>query len=144
MPAKGQDKMQTSILLAKLIGPLLLAMAAVMVANPRGFRAVVDDFTRSPALFFLSGVLTLVAGLAILHAHNVWVFDTGAVWIFNWRSIITIVGWIAVLGGLARMLLVTQLASWAAGFNRHAWIGQGIAIVAVIFGAILTFKGYMT
>jgi len=127
--------MQTSILLAKLIGPLLLAMAAAMIGNPRGFRAVVEDFTRSPALFFLSGVLTLVPGLAILHVHNLWVFD--------WRLIVTIVGWIAVLGGLARMLLVTQLAAWAANFNRNDWIRQGIAIVAVIFGAILTFKGYI-
>jgi hypothetical protein len=128
--------MQTSILLAKLIGPLMLAMAACMIGNPRGFRAVVDDFTRSAALFFLSGVLTLVAGLAILHAHNLWILD--------WRLIITIVGWIAVLGGLARMLFVTQLAAWAAGFNRHDWTRQGIAIVAVIFGAVLTFKGYMS
>jgi hypothetical protein len=128
--------MQTSILLAKLIGPLMLAMAACMIGNPRGFRAVVDDFTRSPALFFLSGVLTLVAGLAILHAHNLWILD--------WRLIITIVGWIAVLGGLARMLLVQQLAAWATGFNRHDWIRQGIAIVLVIFGAVLTFKGYMS
>jgi hypothetical protein len=127
--------MQTSILLAKLIGPLMLAMAAVMIANPRGFRAVVEDFTGSPALFFLSGMLTLVAGLAILHAHNVWIFD--------WRAIITLVGWIAAIGGLARMLLVQQLAAWAANFNRHEWTRLAAATVAVIFGGILTFKGYM-
>jgi hypothetical protein len=33
-----------------------------MIGNPRGFHTVVEDFTRSPALFFLSGALTLVAG----------------------------------------------------------------------------------
>ena len=45
-----------------------------------------DEFLRSRALIYLSGVLIHDGGLAIVLTHNVWVAD--------WRVLITLLGWL--------------------------------------------------
>ena len=89
---------------------------------------------RSPALLYLSGVLTMIAGVAILLAHNVWVAD--------WRVLITVFGWLAAVGGAARIALPG--ASKAVGermLDKPAWMTVGGAVWLAV-GALLTFFGY--
>ena len=81
----------TSRYLARLIGPVALAMGAYIVLNGAAFRIMVGQFLASYALIFLAGLITLTAGLAIVLVHNVWTRD--------WRVIITVFGWLAVIGG---------------------------------------------
>jgi hypothetical protein len=126
---------QTSIFLAKLIGPLMLAVAVGLFINTAGYRAMAQEFLRNPALLYLSGVLTLTAGLAIVLAHNVWVA--------NWPVLITIVGWLAMIGGVLR----TALPERAKGVGeamlakpRAMHIGGAVWLV---LGALLCFFGYV-
>ena len=64
--------MQTSLFLARLIGPVMLAIGLAVFANQRGFRDMAEEFIASRALIFLSGFLLMPAGLAIVLTHNVW------------------------------------------------------------------------
>ncbi len=73
MPAKGQDTMQTSLYLAKLIGPTLLVIGIGMLINRDGYRDMAREFLGSRALIYLAGILAFVPGLAMVLAHNVWV-----------------------------------------------------------------------
>jgi hypothetical protein len=50
---------------------------------------------RIPPLVYLSGVLLLVAGLAIVRAHNCWAHD--------WTVLVKLAGWFGVVPGLFRM-----------------------------------------
>ena len=88
--------MQASRFLAQLIGPTFLVIGLGIPANRHGYRAMVHEFLQSRTLIYLAGLLALVPGIAIVLAHNVWVLD--------WRLIITIFGWLAVIGGVARVL----------------------------------------
>jgi hypothetical protein len=63
-----------------------------------------------PRAHLLSGILLFVAGLAIVRAHNVWAG--------GWPVLVTAIGWLILLGGLARMLFLTQIAAMAAGIGR--------------------------
>ena len=47
-------------------------------------------------MIFITGVLALIAGLAIVNAHNLWVPD--------WRVVVTVLGWLSVVGILFRAL----------------------------------------
>ena len=64
--------MQTSIFLAKLMGPMLFAMGLFVVLRRERMRRVAREFLDSEALIFLSGVITLPVGIAIVISHNVW------------------------------------------------------------------------
>lgn len=88
--------MQTSLFLAKIVGPTLAVIGASILFNASGFRDVAAEFMRSPALVFLIGHIALPAGIATVLVHNVWVAD--------WPVIITILGWLAVIGGALRIL----------------------------------------
>ena len=127
--------MQTSIFLAQLIGPLLLVMGLGMVADRDSFRAMAEEFLASRALIYIAGLLAFVPGLAIVLVHNVWAFD--------WRLIITLLGWLSVLGGIFRLLLprqVTAVGSAVLARRNYLTMG-GIAMLAL--GALLSLFGYL-
>jgi hypothetical protein len=135
MPAKGQERsMSTSLFLAKLIGPVCLVIGLALLINRAGFRTLAEQFLDSPALMFLSGVITLLSGLAIVLTHNVWATDT--------RILITILGWLFVIGGAARVLAPQRMA--AVGRTMIATpnalcVSTGVYLV---IGALLSFFGY--
>ena len=56
---------------------------------------------RIPPLVYLSGVLLLVASLAIIRAHNRWAHD--------WTVPETLARWFGVVPGLFRMLLQVSI-----------------------------------
>jgi len=134
MPAKGQDAMPNSYFLARLIGPVLVVLGVSMLADTRGYREMADEFLHSRALIYISGLFALIAGLAIVLSHNVWTAD--------WRVLITLLGWLGIIGGLVRILLPQQviaIGNWM--FARHATI-TAHAVAVVVLGAWLSFVGY--
>src|ERR1043165_4638184 len=105
-----------------------------MLLNLGSFPALAEQISRDPGLIFVSGILLFVAGLAILRAHNIWAG--------GWPVLVTVLGWLAVLGGLLRILFATQLAAIAAAVGGSTgWIIVG-AVVLLVVGAFLSFKGY--
>jgi hypothetical protein len=126
--------MTSSKTIAGLIGPTLAAIALGMLFNLASFPALAEQVSREPALIFLSGVLLFVAGLAIVRAHNLW---SG-----GWPVLVTILGWLALVGGLIRILLPTRLAEIAAGFGQNTGLITVAAIVLLVIGGFLSFKAY--
>ena len=127
--------MQTSAFLAQLIGPLLLVMGVGMAANADSYRAMAEEFLASRALIYIAGLLAFVPGLAIVLVHNVWAFD--------WRVIVTLLGWLSLIGGIFRLVLPQKVtAVGAAMLARPGYLtGGGIATLAL--GAILSLFGYL-
>jgi uncharacterized membrane protein HdeD (DUF308 family) len=70
-----------------------------------------EQISQDPALILVSGILLFIAGLAIVRIHNFWTS--------GWPVLVTIIGWLAVLGGLARILFPTRLAALAAGLGQN-------------------------
>jgi hypothetical protein len=124
----------TSKTIASLMGPTLVAIAAAMLLNFASFPELVEQISRDPSVIFLSGILLFVAGLAIVRAHNIWAG--------GWPVLVTVLGWLAILSGLLRMLFPIRLAAMAAAVaQRSGGIIAG-AIVLLVLGAFLTFKAY--
>jgi cytochrome bd-type quinol oxidase subunit 2 len=126
--------MTTSKSIAGLIGPTFVAGAVAVLVNLRAWPALVEQGFHDPALIFASGFLLFVAGLAIVRAHNRW--EGG------WPVLVTVLGWLSLLGGLLRMLFPTRLAPIAIGAVRSTGVVPGVAIVLLVVGAFLSFKGY--
>jgi hypothetical protein len=130
--------MNTSKSLARLMGPILLVigigMAFGLMMEGEGYSNVLKEFIANRALIFLTGVLALLAGVAIVNVHNVWAPD--------WRVIITVLGWLLVLRGI--MLLVFPLTVQVFG-DRVATSEAGVtagAALTFVLGAILCMMGY--
>jgi hypothetical protein len=126
--------MTTSKSIAGLIGPTLVAGALAVLLNLGTWPALVGQGFRDPALVFVSGFPLFVAGLAIVRAHNRW---EG-----SWAVLVTIVGWLALLSGLSRILFPTRLASIAVRAVHNTGVLPTVASVLLVVGAFLSFKGY--
>lgn len=127
--------MSTSLFLAKLIGPLYLVIGLGLIVGARDYRALAKEFLHSRALVYLSGLLSLTAGLAIVLAHNVWAAD--------WRVLITVIGWMAAIGGAVRMVLprqVERIGNRFIAYPNAAMVGAGVTLA---LGAVLSFFGYV-
>jgi hypothetical protein len=56
--------------------------------------------------------------------------------------LVTVLGWLAVFGGLVRMLFPIQLAAIVAGVGQSTGLIAAGAVVLLVLGAFLSFKGY--
>ena len=56
--------------------------------------------------------------------------------------LVTVLGWLAVLGGLVQMLFPTGLAAIAAGIGQITVAIMAAAIVLLALGAFLSFEAY--
>ena len=127
--------MPASIFLAKLMGPVFLVIGAALLVNAVAMRALTQEFLDSPALIFLSGLITLPAGLAVVLTHNVWTAD--------WRVLITILGWLLVIGGAVRIATPQRAAAIGRTmFANPATINISAGVTLAI-GMLLCFFGYI-
>ena len=127
--------MDTSLFLAKLIGPVLITVAAAMLINRDNMRDMAADFLEHRGLIFLAGVLTLLAGLAIVITHNVWEL--------RWPVIITIFGWLSVIGGIFRIVFPDSVKSIGATMLEKSGLMTGGAVVQALIGAWFCYVGYL-
>ena len=126
--------MQTSILIAKLIGPILLVAAIAMLANTKDLQELARGFMEDRPLIYFSGILAMLAGLAIVNNHNVWVA--------NWPVIITLFGWASILGGITRMALPGVVRTVGGAMLENPAIIRVSGALWVLIGVWLSYVGY--
>ena len=127
--------MTTSIFLARLIGPVFLVVGAALLVNGVVLRALAQEFLNSHALIFLSGLITLPAGLAVVLSHNVWTPD--------WRVLVTILGWLLVVGGAVRLAAPQRAAAIGRTMFANPATMQISTGVTLLIGVLLCFFGYI-
>jgi len=126
-----------TIYLGKLIGSYCVIVALVMLARRRGMIAAVTALVDSPPLMLLTGVFTLMIGLALALGHNVW--SGGAL-----PVLVTLIGWLSAIkgaailamapGGGARLLAVIHYEKLYFVFMA-ATLVLGVYMLTVAFGA---------
>jgi hypothetical protein len=130
--------MTTSRYIARLMGPVLLiigiGMIMGMLTEGEGYSSLLKEFIGSRALIFVTGGLALLAGLAVVNAHNLWVPD--------WRVIVTILGWLLIVRGISNLVFPAVVQTLGDRMiASHAGVLAGAAFTIVI-GAILSVMGY--
>ena len=127
--------MQVSVFLARLLGPLLLLPGVGLLVNPRAFRTMASEVVGSITLVYLFGLIDFAAGLAIVLVHNVWTV--------NWRVLITLIGWLLLIRGAARILITDTLMGYAKTVIRKKQLYPVSGGVLVILGLVLCYFGYV-
>ena len=126
--------MSNAELIAGLAGPVMIAVAAAILINRQTIARVINDVSSGPGFVFFAGILTLLAGLAIVRVHNVWSAE--------WNVLVTVIGWLAVVGGVIRIVWPERVISISKGIMGSENALTAWALVALMLGAFLTAKGY--
>jgi hypothetical protein len=130
-----EDEMETSRFLARLVGPFLVAIGAGLLINGDVYQQMAAQFLQNLGLIYLSGLLTLLAGLAIVNTHNVWTGD--------WRVIITIFGWLGIIGGALRIMFPQLVEAVGTGMLAQRSLIVGAWVVVLALGLWLSYVGYL-
>jgi hypothetical protein len=127
--------MDRSFFLARLMGPTFVVIALGMLINLGLYESMIAEALHPGVVFYLSGLLSLLAGLAIVNLHNRWQVD--------WRVIITVLGWLMTIGGIMRIVL----PQFTVAVGATIYSGRASTIVAALvvgtLGAFLSFTGYV-
>jgi len=126
--------MERSVFLARLLGPFFLAASVGMLVNPSVYLGLIGEFLHSAALVYLSGILSLVAGLAIVNVHNSW---TG-----GWPVVVTVIGWLMLIGGVVRLVLPQLAIGMGTAIYGSGTSVIVVAIISLVLGGFLSLKGY--
>ena len=125
--------MELSFFLAKLFGIYLLIMGVLWAVRGDVISGVVAEMFHSRPVMFLSGVIALAIGIAMAIGHSVWEL--------NWRGLITLIGYLSVAKGIARIGFpeIPRKASTLITLGPAKWIWIGVVLV---LGAYLTWVGF--
>lgn len=126
--------MTNAELIAGLAGPVMMAVAAAILVNRQSIVGMINEISSSRGFIFFAGILTLVAGLAIVRTHNVWAAE--------WTILVTVIGWLAIIGGIVRIVWPDKLADISKKILSSENAITAWALVALLLGAFLTAKGY--
>ncbi|MGO9768651.1 MAG: hypothetical protein ACLPSW_03680 [Roseiarcus sp.] len=126
--------MQTSLFVAKLLGPMFLVVGAALLSRPDAFRALLREFVASGVLMYLAGFFGLLAGLALIIVHNVWALD--------WRLVITLIGWASLVRALVTIFRPQAIVSIADRLIEYKGAFRAAAVIDLVIGAALSYFGY--
>jgi hypothetical protein len=126
--------MSNSVFIARLIGPVLLVIGLAMLANQRAFREMTEEFVASRALTFLSGLIIMPIGLAVVLTHNIWALDG--------RVMITLFGWTNVIGGTPRLAAPAYVMQSGRALLKRRWAIPVFAAIWLVAGALFCLFGF--
>ena len=125
-----------TLFLSRLIGLYCILVALSMITRKQATLESVTAVLRDPSMMFVLGAITLVAGLAMVLAHNIW--SGGALTV-----IVTLVGWITLVKSLFLLFLPPEVE---AGFFLRQLHYQELfylyGAISLVLGVYLTYGGF--
>ena len=124
-----------TVYLARLLGLYFILIAVVMMSHKQTIVDTMAALVRDAPLLFVASLGGMVAGLAIILAHNVW--TGGAL-----PVVVTLVGWAALIKGLVFMVLPpeTSVAYFGAlQYGRFFYLYMSITLA---IGLYLTYASF--
>ena len=123
-------KVMNSKRIAGLLGPTTIAITLSEATNLHIWTNNIAPSVNLAPVVYLNGTLLFVAGLSIIRAHNYWGRD--------WPVLVTLMGWLVMLGGLIRMFAPVS----GQHFRLNTAAMYTLIIVLLAVGIFLTFKAY--
>lgn len=126
-----------TIFLSKLLGLYCILGGLAMIVHKQEITQTIAALVHDAPLFFMVGVITLAAGLALVLGHNVW--SGGAL-----PVVVTIIGWLTLFKGVVIMFLTSAQSSGfflgTMSYQQHEYFYTGFSVA---IGLYLTIAGFL-
>jgi hypothetical protein len=124
-----------TVFLSRLIGLYMILVSLSMAAHKQATVETITALVHNSPLVFVTGIIAVVAGLAIILGHNVW--SGGAL-----PVIVTLVGWVTLVKGALLLFLSPEAESkfFLEGLHYEQLFYVYLAI-SLLLGVYLTYAG---
>lgn len=121
--------MEISIFLARFWGSLFIILGLSSLGAK--FLGRVIQYTDDKTITVSTGYITFLLGLVTVILNNIWVFD--------WRIVITILGWTTLIKGILKIGFPEHVHKQAQMFKNKQSLW---AVIIFLFGAWLFWMGF--
>lgn len=123
--------METSVLLAQVIGLMYLGFGIGMVLHKSYYKKAFDEAMESKAFMIYGGMIAFAAGFFMVHVHNIWVKD--------WQVLVTIIGWIALIKGLMLFIMPETMLKISKPMMKKM---DKLGFLVVLMGLVFAYFGF--
>ena len=130
-----EAQVQTTRFCARVIGPLMLIIGAVVIARFDDLALVMPAILQDAPLSFVTGIFTLIVGVVLFAAHHHWSGATAIV--------VSLISVLTVVRGVILMVapgLAADFATHMMQAGPGAWIASGLAM---LIGLWLSYAGWL-
>ncbi len=125
-----------TLFLSKLFGLYYILAALCMILHKQAYVETVTGLLHNSPVMFVVGIITLIAGLAIVLAHNIW--SGGAV-----AVVVTLIGWITLIKGTLFLFLPPETdGEFFLTRLRYQQLFYMYAAISLVIGIYLTYGGF--
>jgi hypothetical protein len=124
--------MEISNFLAEIFGFIFIAVSLALLINQKMIKKLFLACENEVCLFF-SGAISFILGIILIFTHNVWAS--------NWRTIITVLGWLTLIKGSFLLFLPDLSKKWIDKFKDKDWLPIAL-VVTVFIGLFLVYLGF--
>lgn len=122
-------EIDVSLALARFWGLFYVIFGALFIVTRQLGKTI--EMTEDKKFVIATGYSTLLMGLITVSIHNIWVFD--------WRVVITILGWVAILKSIHKIGFPESIHKQAQKYTSKQVFSS---IFLLILGAWLLWKGF--
>lgn len=123
----------TEVQLFQVLGLFSLAVGLGMLINLNFYQGLIRSLMEAKPVLLLAGVINLVVGYFFVTFYNTW--EGG------WIVVVTIIGWLIFIKGLAILILPNLGTSLAKSFDKKNFLVI-TGVVYLILGLIFGYLGY--
>ena len=125
--------MELSYFLAKFFGVYFLIFALLWILRQEQIKEVAKEIFSKPAMLAVTGIISLMLGVAIAVSHSIWEA--------NWRGVITLLGYLMILKGILRLGFPKKDKALADSMLKGTgyWVSF---LIVLILGLYLTYIGF--
>jgi uncharacterized membrane protein len=124
--------MTLSNYLAEVWGISIVLISLALLIKPKHLKRLFAE-VENETMMFLGGIISLIIGVAMVLAHNVWVQ--------NWQVIVTILGWGSLVKGLSVLFLPELIKNWVKKMETAPFLPFAL-LVMLFIGLALTYFGF--
>jgi hypothetical protein len=125
--------MDVSIFTAQVLSVAYIATGVAVLGKQVDFKKMLESFEKSQGLTLLAGASSLVIGMLLVQSHNMWVND--------WRVLITIAGWGALIKGVTLLAFPKVIHSFKSfPIYKNSKV---LAVLVLALGLIMGYFGFI-
>jgi len=125
--------MDISLFLAQVFGLYFILAGAAILVRPVSTMEMMQLLSSRRATF-ISGFIALTVGIPLVLVHNVW---DG-----SWRVVVTVLVWLTLFKGIARIFVPGLVAGWIETLIGYPTIVRSLVWILTVVGVFLAYLGF--
>jgi hypothetical protein len=122
------------VLIAKILCVAYLALGIGILTNPKYYKKEMENLLDNSAILLFGGFIAIILGFIIIEYHNTWEKD--------WTTIITLVGWIAILKGVTLLAFPHVSSFYKNTIFKPENFNKILLPILIIMGIVFGYFGF--